>query len=410
MGMSSARKLTDVTVDDDRAMGISPPSSGLPIGIAIGPFVVRIHERLKPVELLWRRLEGDPWNSLHQAYDWCDAWVKTHDYPVILIEGSLNGEAAFLLPLEIERQAGVRVARFIGSAYSNYNSGLFSAALRQRQIAPSVWEEVFSMGLAGKADLLHLTNVALTWRDEKHPLAVLPADPNPNSAFQLALGPDMETTIAVLNAKSRRKKYRVQLKRIEEAGGFEHVCARTAEEKQTILDSFFRQKAERFESAGLPNVFKSPETQAFFRLLLDFDNGGRDVPLGLHAIRMKGAHAGALAAILGVSRKGDHVICQFGSIDDKLAPEASPGELLFWLAIEESAVSGAKIFDFGIGDQEYKRRWCRIETPHVDIVYPVSAVGRVAALGLRLAGRFKRAVKSHKQLYSTVQKIRSAIG
>lgn len=408
--MATARKLTDIAVEDGQPDMTSSRAPASSLGLSVGPFVVRVHDRLKPIEAIWRRLERDPWNSLHQAFDWCDAWVKTHDYPVVVIEASMDGETAFILPLEIEGHFGVRTARFIASSYSNYNSGLFSAALRQRQLDPSLWHQVLRTALAGKADLVSLTKMPLAWRDERHPLSSLRADPNPNSAFQLALGPDMESTIAVLNAKSRRKKYRVQMKRIEEAGGFEHVRARTRGEKQIILDSFFRQKAERFESAGLPDVFRAPETQAFFRLLLDADNGGKDVPLELHAIRMKGPHAGTIAAILGVSRKGDHVICQFGSIDDRLAPEASPGELLFWLTIEESAVSGAKIFDFGIGDQDYKRRWCRTETPHFDILYPVNTLGQLAAFGSRLKSRFKRWVKNHPQLYGIIQRLRSAAG
>ena len=65
-------------------------------------------------------------------------------------------------------------------------------------------------------------------------------------------------------------------------------------------------------------------------------------------------------AIAGLSRKGDHVICQFGSIDDTIAADASPGEFLFYLAIQKLCGQGVRLFDFGIGDQPYKRSWCTI--------------------------------------------------
>ena len=67
---------------------------------------------------------------------------------------------------------------------------------------------------------------------------------------------------------------------------------------------------------------------------------------------------GRIVAISGLSRKGDHVICQFGSIDEDIAADASPGELLFYLMIRKCKAEGVALFDFGIGDQAYKRSWC----------------------------------------------------
>ncbi|WP_245281476.1 GNAT family N-acetyltransferase [Rhizobium sp. AAP43] len=361
------------------------------------------------VEREWRRLEMDRWNSLHQGFDWCSAWIKTHDVSVVIIEARLDGEPAFILPLQIERHSLVRVARFIATSFTNFNSGLFSAAFRQRshEFHDDMWSDLFREALALEVDLVSLSNIPIVWRGETNPLSALTSVRNQNSAFQLALGPDMETTLAPLNAKARRKKYRTQIRRLDEVGGFEHVRALTSDEKHALLDCFFRQKATRFEAAGLPNVFRAPETQAFFRMLLDLDRGGNDVPLELHAIRLKGQHEGAIASITGLSRKGDHVICQFGSIDDRLFPEASPGELLFWLVIEHSAVTGASIFDFGIGDQEYKRRWCKKETEHFDIRVPLTGIGRLAALAGTGTTRAKALIKARPAIYAFLQRLRA---
>jgi CelD/BcsL family acetyltransferase involved in cellulose biosynthesis len=217
----------------------------------------------------------------------------------------------------------------------------------------------------------------------------------------------MEATIAPLNAKARRKKFRSQVRKLEAAGGFDHVRATSAAEKTALLDTFFRQKAARFAAQGLPNVFQAAETQAFFHMALEMDRGGIDVPLEIHALRLKGEHAGKIAAIAGLSRKGDHVICQFGSIDDTLMPEASPGELLFWLMIERSSLTGAAIFDFGIGDQDYKRRWCRNPTEHHDLMVAITPLGRLAEWLLKGMTRTKAGIKSNAALYSTLQRIRA---
>ncbi len=370
---------------------------------------LRVHDTMSVVQHDWRLLEADPRNSLHQGYDWCCAWVKTHGHPLAIVEGRVDGVLAFLLPLEIQRLNMVRCAQFIATRFTNFNSGLFSADFRAKApgIPAAEMTKALREALSGRADLISLCNIPLEWCGERHPLAELATVENQNHSFQLPLGADMDQTIAPLNAKRRRKKYRGQVRKMESAGGFDHVRAISSADKARFLELFFAQKSARFKAFGLPNVFQAPETQAFFHTLLDLDRGGSDVPLELHAIRLKGENDGKIAAIAGLSRKGDHVICQFGSIDDTLVPEASPGELLFWLMIERSCRNGAALFDFGIGDQDYKRSWCTQETVQHDILLPLTASGRLAAFTQRGVTRTKAAIKGNAHLYALLQRLRA---
>lgn len=382
-----------------------PPGSPIMKNIEISVF-----DSMAPLEAEWRRLQANPLSSLHQGYDWCAAWVDTHREPLAIIRGSAGGELLFILPLEIVRSNMVRIAQFIGGRFSNINTGLFSPAFDPYADNDAMTALVarITEKLTGKADMVSLQNIPFLWRDAPHPLARLPAIENQNHAFQLPLLSSFEATIAQINAKRRRKKFRNQSRKLEALGGFDHVVATTTDEKSAMLDLFFRQKATRFKALGLPNVFQAAETQAFFHALVQIDNDGRDVPLQLNAIRLKGEFEGSIVAIAGLSRKGDHVICQFGSIDETLAADASPGELLFWLMIERSCAEGAALFDFGIGDQCYKRSWCTQETVHYDILLPVSALGRLAVIAQRGVTRTKAAIKSNPQLYALLQRLRAS--
>lgn len=357
----------------------------------------------------WLALQADNRNSLHQGYDWCAAWVATHGYPLAIIRGRLGSETAFLLPLEIQRHNMVRTAQFIATRYTNINTGLFSAALWDGTITLDAQEvaRLLQEALSGLADLVSLQNIPLEWRGSRHPLAALPADEHLNHTFQLPLSADFNATINQLNGKRRRKKFRNQVRKIEATGSFEHVIARSTDEKKDLLSQFFVQKAIRFKALGLPNVFQASETQAFFHRVLDGSQEGTDAPLEMHGLLLHGEHEGKIAALAGLSRKGDHVICQFGSIDESIIPEASPGELLFWLLIERACTEGAAMFDFGLGDQDYKRRWCTEETVQHDILLPVSALGRFAAVAHRGVSRGKAAIKGNPHLYALIQRLRA---
>ncbi|SFB50481.1 Acetyltransferase involved in cellulose biosynthesis, CelD/BcsL family [Rhizobium sp. NFR07] len=360
------------------------------------------------LEEAWRSLQQREWNSLNQSLDWCRAWAEAHEHELLIVTGSVRGRILLLLPLEIVASKFCKTARFPGGRFNNINTGLFSEEL----VAPNPEElqqfrSAVARALRGRADLLVLDQVPLQWKGLSHPLGVLASVENQNRSFQLPLLSTMEATLAQLNAKTRRKKFRSQTRKLEALGGFEHVVATSTQQQHMLLDCFFSQKGARLQAFGLPDVFHSAETRDFLHRLIGSPAHGRDTSLAMQAIRLKGEHEGHIAAVSGLSRKGDHVLCQFSSIDESIGAEASPGELLFWLAVERSIAEGATLFDFGIGDQLYKRSWCSQETVHHDILLPVSTRGRVMAPLLVAETRLKAAIKKRPRLYALAQRWRA---
>jgi CelD/BcsL family acetyltransferase involved in cellulose biosynthesis len=116
--------------------------------------------------------------------------------------------------------------------------------------------------------------------------------------------------------------------------------------------------------------------------------------------------SGTIVAIAGVSFKNDHIICQFSSIDETKAEDISPGEFLFHLVIETMQKRGFSLFDFGIGDQRYKRSWCPVVTEHRDVVLAVTTRGHMASLIIRAIVRIKMMIKNNSAIYALVQRMR----
>ncbi|MCW0979708.1 polysaccharide biosynthesis GNAT family N-acetyltransferase UppA [Agrobacterium sp. BT-220-3] len=356
----------------------------------------------------WEALEGDPLNSLHQGFGWCSIWAQTQDSPLLIIRGRQGGKTVFLLPLEIVQEGGIRKAHFPGGRFNNINTGLFDPTFAEEaghKTAAAIAREARKL-LHGRADILALQNIPLIWRGRANPLSHLASVENQNPAFQLPLLDSFENTLRQVNAKRRRKKFRIQSRRAEEMGGYSHVIARSPQEKCELLQAFFRQKAARFASQGIPDAFRDQSVKNFFYDLANFPETGTDSLLELHAIRLHGDNEGVIAAIAGLSRKQDHIICQFGSIDEAVS-DISPGELLFWLMIEKACREKAALFDFGVGDQPYKRSWCPLATVQHDIFLPVTLKGRAAASAYVAIARTKTLIKSNPSLYAFIQRFRA---
>ncbi|RVJ32705.1 GNAT family N-acetyltransferase [Sinorhizobium medicae] len=378
-----------------------------PGGHAAGRITFSIHTDMAELEAEWRVFDDCSLNSLHQSFDWCASWVKTHGSELLIVRGAAGKEPLFLLPFEIERGRLFRTARLIGSEHSNLNTGLFDGR-DGAFCAECVLALASGIGrqLRQFADVLVLERTPRIWRGAPHPLAALAGIEHPNASFQLPLLGTIDRTLTQLNAKRRRKKMRISERRLAEIGGYDYVIAREKPEAHALLETFFKQKAARFEAIGLPDAFRQAETRAFFHALIDSGADEPDRLLELNAIRLKGEHAGRISAIAGLSRKGDHVICQFGSIDEEIAAGASPGELLFYRIIERLCREGVALFDFGIGDQAYKRSWCTIETRLRDIFLPITLRGRAPAAVFRAVARAKRWIKANEKFYAFIQRKR----
>lgn len=383
----------------------------LSVKLAMAELDIQLFDRMEPLEEEWRALERDNLSSLHQSYDWCAAWVAAFRRPLAILRGSSGNRTAFILPVEIIASRGMRIAKFIGADHSNINTGLFSQdfAADSDTVDSHHLAARLRAALAGKADLLLLQNIPLEWRSRRNMLSGLPMVQNQNHAYQLPFLDTFEKTLQQLNAKSRRKKFRAQSRRLEAVGGFDYIAPEISSEQHELLDMFFRLKSARFASLGLPDVFADAETKAFLHGLIDKRNGD-NFGLQMRALRLKGDYEGRIAALSGISRKGDHVICQFGAIDEDLVADASPGEFLFWQMISGLHGKGVALFDFGLGDQTYKRSWAPVETDHYDVVLPISGIGIAAGTAHRAITRGKAFIKARPGLYKFAQNIRAKVG
>lgn len=376
-----------------------------------GNLTVSIHDRMEPLEAEWRSLEAPNLNSLHQGYDWCRAWVARYRRPLLIVEGRLNGDLAFILPLEVVKGRMFSSAQFIGAEHSNLNTGLLSDAFLSAA-TPEMMAAVSARirSAVTSVDFVLLTNVPRIWRGVPMPFAMLPSVENQNHAFALTMREDFAATLSQLSAKRRRKKFGSSHRKLESMGGYEHVVAETAVDKRRFLDLFFEQKGQRLIELDLPNVFACPKTRDFLQSVAQLPQTADRFALRLHALRMTGGdHAGEVAAIAGLSRKGDHLIVQFCTIGSGPLTVAAPGELLFHLMVERYNSENVAFFDFGIGDMPFKRAWTNVETVQVNVTLPVTQLGKLAAMKEETTTRLKAMIKQNPAVYSFLQRIRARV-
>ena len=368
----------------------------------------RLASRPGDVAELWRKFEAHPEVTFHQSRAWVDAWTRGTSASLSIITLETDGRPFAILPLEIVEKSGLRIARFAGTAYSNENTGLIDIAPGVRIEPVSASDLAAALQRAGLAADLVLFDKMTPEAAARVPFSALPRVFHQNPSFQLPLFEDFAAVLAQINGKRRRKKFRVSERRLEAIGGYRHITGNTDAEALRLLDTFLRQKPERLANQGLPNVFADPGIRAFLRTMATARDADGRPALELHGIELSGGeHKGRIISVAGLTIKDRHVTCQFGSIDEEVAAEVSAGELLFYLMIEEASAAGCKVFDFGVGDQLYKRSWCPQRTELVDCYAPLTLRGRLAAPIIAGVIRLKRTIKTSPALHRLAARVRA---
>ena len=374
-------------------------------------FTLQCTNQLEPLEAVWRVLESSPECSVHQTYDWCRAWAEeTGATPLIITatyaSGPNAGETAFILPLTVIQTGPFKVASYIGTFYNNVNFGVFSSFFLQdadAEIMTDIRAQITALPLG--VDYIHLDRQPHERSGLVHPFSYWPNVENQNHSFQATLEGGFEAVLARGNAKRRRKKFRTSERRLDELGGYDYVQAKSPEDTRELLNAFFEQKAARFDFQGIPDAFADERIKAVFHRLAQESLSQQRKSIELHAIRLR-QDDGFICAVAALSNKGGEVICQFSSIAIGNTEHASPGELLFYLIIHDACDHGAHVFDFGIGDEQFKRSWCDVETAHYDALVALTVLGRFGTFGARLMINLKRFVKTHPVVFRIAKAIR----
>ena len=348
---------------------------------------------------LWQRLESDPAMTFHQSRAWVEAWIGGTGTPLHIVTLESEGTGFAILPLEIARVAGLKIARFAGTAFSNENTGLVDTARLAGIETISAGDLAAALARAGLDADIVLFDKMTPEAAARAPFSALPRVFHQNPSFQLPLFEDFDAVLAQINGKRRRKKFRVSERRLEAMGGYRHITGDDDDQALRLLNAFLEQKPVRLAAQGLPNVFADPRIGAFLAHLATRRDAAGNAALALHGIELIGPEfAGEIIAVAGLTIKDRHVTCQFGSINEEIAADASAGELLFFRMIQRASAAGHAVFDFGVGDQLYKRSWCPQRTELVDCYAPLTVKGRLAAPLIAGLIRLKRTVKASPTL------------
>ncbi len=370
---------------------------------------IGLFDSLSAAEAAWRRLIGlGAISSPYQAFDWVRLWhrhVSPHSgmTPCLIAGFDAADEPMFLWPFVRDRFGPFRIATFFGGKHATINMALW-----RRDVADSFTAAGMKGVLAQVArmmpdlDFLLLFNQPERWSGAANPFALLPRHRSTEDNFVLRLG---GTSAEILDRElsgSTRSRLRNKEKKLQKLKDYRYARARTAQEVDFQLASFFAQKADKFAALGLHNVFADSGVEDFIRAACHEGLAAGKPVIELHALEGDGE---MLALFSGIHDE-QRFTSMFNSHTGSDNARHSPGLILLLHLVAECADRGFSSFDIGPGEARYKSSFCKDIEPIFDSVLPLSARAQATAIPLRLMFRLKSAVKHNPALWAMASFVR----
>lgn len=382
-------------------------SGPLVVGTTVGDVSLRMTGDLASLKGLWQTMQAAVPCTAAQTYDWAHAWTRhmlSSDgrEPAIVVGYGPDGTPLFLWPLETVSEFGLRVLKWLGQDHANYNMGLFEPEAAQTLTGHDLSRLLREAGRQVGAAAAIFDSQPVTWDGIANPFAKISHQRAPNSGYAVRLG---DFTKLYTNQFSKRSRHTLERKerQLRKMGYVQFGWAETQDEKLSLIDTFFAQKARQLAAMGVKNVFDE-RARAFYRdlALLDGDNPSR---LRLGYVMLDDTVLATFNGTVCQNRLG----VVLSSLAEGDVQRQSPGALLLRHQIEEASNQGLAFYDLGVGQARHKDEWCNVVQELFDSFIAFKPQGVLVTLPLAASARAKRLIKSNSHLWALAQRIRARL-
>ncbi len=385
----------------------SPPLAELCLLEELG-LDIRVTETLPGIEEIWRNLESKVAISCYQRFDFVESWFLHLGFqkgfqPFFISGFDRENNIAFLWPFALKRtKLGTHLV-WPGEKHANYNMGL-----TRPDWIPSlngeVIRQIFEAARKTRAfDAVHLLNQPEIWETRRNPFLLFKRNFSPSYAYWADFSDGFDAYILAAKSKRARKRLRWQERRLKEIGELTFERATSPTMVDRFLDAHFEQRKLRFEQLGKWDSLREAGAREFLTDLAHRQPGSPRPPLELYALLIDGE----IYSVYGGAVAGKRFSTFFNSINMGPASRFSAGGTLLHNLLRNCAERNFTSLDLGIGEADYKRKWCNRTDILFDAYLGFTARGKLSCLGLSNWRRLKRLVKSHPKFLNFAQRFQA---
>ena len=383
----------------------APTVAAEPSGVA----ELEVAGDLSAIEAEWRAFEVTATGHVFQTFDFVSTWLATVGAargfaPAIVLGRGRDGTLRCILPFGTTRCVGARLLEWLGGEHADYHCGLYAPGFLDGlaldgAAGPAFVERVTGL-FRGRADLAHFQRQPARIGGAPNPFAAYRSTLYSAQSYLTHLGDSWDAYYRSKRNSSSRRHDRLKWQKLQASAAVEIIDAETPEQTEEILAAMFAQKKASLAARGIPDLFACAGVPEFYRAI-----ALRPWPDGMAHVAAVRADGDIIAANWGLVR-GDRYYYVMTSYCPGRFAVHSPGRALMYHLMAWAIDRGIRLFDFTIGDEDFKGHWCEETMTMHDSVIVFTPRGAPVGAIFRLLKPAKRLIKAHPRLHRIVGHIR----
>ena len=312
----------------------------------------------------WQKLEGNSFGYCYQSYDWFENWVdnfrnQTKDICCVVV--SYNKEILFILPLEIIKKFNLRILQWIGGKHSDYLGPILNKDFDlTKEDFIDLWKKIKLK--IPNFDLIYFTKQPKTIDKLNNPFVIFFKNYTNSNTYNIILPKTWNEYDQLILKKKFRTQNTRSKKLLKKLGNLKFKILTNKSEKIEIIRELFIQKNLKLKSHGVTELLENEDLNFY----TSFEKRNLDT-ISTHISYLK-LNEKIIAIHWGVLYK-KRFYYLLPSMSEKNLEKYSPGRLLLSLLIRWSISKKFQIFDFALGDENYKKKWTNSESQLFDYLY-----------------------------------------
>ena len=354
-------------------------------------FDIKVYRELdQSLEDTWRAFENISNHYGYQSFDWIKHWYISvgHTYKQIeltIVVVSIKSETKYIFPMCIRTFHGIRILEWLGDAQSDYHAPLINS---EENLSIDDFKDLWSHVLIciPMFDVLHFKKQPRMIGYQKNPFvsgmqtkivdlthfAILP---NSWYAYEKEMG------LKKIMQDSRRLR-----RNLDKEGELRFEISSDKETFSRFVNAMLEQKAVRLRDTRHSNLGYNPSRAKFYR---SFDKSiGTNGNTHCSALLLDDQ---VIATHWGFFHEG-RFYYMMPAFESRKWAKYGPGRLLLEELIKWSIEQDLKIFDFTIGDEDYKKQWAGSSMHLYESLISKTFKGSLFRYGLLIFHRMKRLI------------------
>jgi CelD/BcsL family acetyltransferase involved in cellulose biosynthesis len=365
------------------------------------PVSISVYRQFQDARPVWRRYESDGLHYAFQTHDWLSCWQRHVGElaglsPVLVAVDDIRVGRLMFLPLAIQRRLGSRCLTWLGGRHADYHAPLLGAgypSLNGALDMASLWRRILDH--LPPVDVIHLEKQPADILGIRNPFVDL-AMPVGVSAHAAHLMSDWQSYLGSRRGAKSRATDRRKMRRLQEKGQVTIRLDLPAAEVAAVMPRLIALKRCQLARVGGKDPFDGPGYSAFYEALAAQRHENLRVMVSTLAVddEIVAAHWGVVAG------KRFYWLVP---VYDEAWRTFSPGLHLMQALMEWCFGNGIEVFDFTVGDEDYKETWCDTLMPLYHTLSLAGARG-LGAVGAVQQHRVARLLSQHIPILSRLKK------